>query len=191
MPVIPGWLKRLSWQTIAIAVVTGGIVHITATLVIPQFARATAFHRIADGHPANVMRVLPPASPSAQPLPFLSADERIAVCKFNVEDGPVDISAVLPEKGWSLGLYTASGDNFYVIPAQDLRRFDIALTLIPAQEKFFSAFGVGKSVELSVSQVHVPTNVGYVVIRGMQRGRSYTADVEATLRQAKCTQRKG
>jgi len=190
MPLIPGWLKRLSWQTVAVAAVTGGIVHIMATLVLPQFARATAFQRIASKLSLNAMHVLPPATPDAQLLPFLSADERIAVCKFDIEAGPVDVTAVLPEKGWSLGLYTASGDNFYVIPAQDMRRFEVALTLVPAQERFFGTIGLGKQVDLSATQVQVPTNVGYVVVRGMSRGRSYTADIEQTLKKARCVQRK-
>ena len=190
MPMIPAWLKRLSWQTVAVAAVTGGIVHITATLVLPQFARATAFHRIAANLSLNAMHILPPATPEAQPLPFLSADERIAVCKFSIDAGPVDVTAVLPEKGWSIGLYTASGDNFYVVPAQDMRRFEIALTLVPAQERFFGYFSLGKQVDLSATQVHVPTNVGYIVVRGMSRGRSYSADIEQTLKQARCTQRK-
>lgn len=190
MPLTATWLKRVSWQMVAAALVTGGIVHIVATLVIPQFARAGAFQRISAGLPVNAMRVLPPATPESQPLPFLSADERIAVCRFNVAKGPVDIAAILPEKGWTLGLYTASGDNFYVVSAQEMRRFEIALTLVPAPERsLMSIFSTQRQFDTSATQVSVPSKEGYVVVRSTLRGRSYAAETEITLHQARCAQR--
>lgn len=190
MPVNLGWLKRLSWQAVAVAAVTGGIVHIAATLVIPQFARASAFQRLSAGLTANVMRVIPPASPDLNVLPFLAPDERIAVCRFDVAKGPVDIAAILPEKGWTLGLYTASGDNFYIVPAHDMRRFDVALTLVPAQDRYFGVFNMGRQPDTTALQVSVPTTEGFMVVRGTVRSRSHAADAEFILHQARCTQRK-
>ncbi|MFM9938034.1 MAG: hypothetical protein ACKVP7_00895 [Hyphomicrobiaceae bacterium] len=189
MPVTVDWMRRLSWQALAVAFVAGGIVHIVATLVIPQFARASAFQRISAGLPFNVLRVLPPASPELTVLPFLAADERIAVCRFNVASGPVDIAAVLPDKGWTLGLYTASGDNFYVVPAQDLRRFELVLTLVPAQDRYFGFLNMGRQADTSASQISVPSNEGFMIVRGTVRSRSHAAETEYALHQARCAPR--
>jgi uncharacterized membrane protein len=136
------------------------------------------------------MRVVPPASPELTVLPFLAADERIAVCRFNVATGPVDIAAILPEKGWTLGLYTSSGDNFYVIPAHDMRRFDVALTLVPAQDRYFGVFNMGRQADTTALQVSVPDKEGFMVVRGTVRSRSHAAETEFILHQARCTARK-
>ncbi len=183
---LPSWSRRLSWQTLAIALVACGMIHICSTLVIPQFARANAFQRISIGLPLNVMRVLPVAEPGKQPLPFIGADERIAVCRFDVSQGPVEIAATLPERGWTLGLYTADGDNFYVIPAQDLRRFELAITLVPATERFLGVFSLGTVPDTTASQVSVPQLTGYVVLRGSARGRAYAGEIEGILQNAVC-----
>ena len=43
---IPGWLRGLSLYTALLAMVAGGMIHIVATLVVPQFAKASAFQRL-------------------------------------------------------------------------------------------------------------------------------------------------
>ena len=95
--------------------VSGGIIHISATLVVPQLAKASAFQRLSEALPVNSMRVLPPAG-AKQPIPYLGPDVRLAVCRFDIGDGPVAVTMALPNKGWTLGLYTGDGDNFYVLP---------------------------------------------------------------------------
>jgi uncharacterized membrane protein len=183
---VPVWSRRLGWQTMAVALVACGMIHICATLVVPHFAQANAFHRLSQGLPLNVMRVLPATEPGAQALPFLGADERIAICHYDVSQGPVEVSATLPERGWTLGFYTASGDNFYVVPAQDLRRFELAVTLVPATERFLGIFSLGTQADTTASQVSVPQLSGYVVLRGSARGRAYGGEMEATLQRAVC-----
>ena len=189
MPLIPGWVRRLSWQALAVSLVSGGIVHIAATLVVPHFATASAFHRIAEALPVNRMRVLPAATPESQPLPFVGPDERMAVCRFDVRNGPVMVSAVLPDRGWTLGLYTPAGDNFYVVPAQEFRRAEISLTLQAPPERFLGIFNFGRSAESNLSALPVPESEGLVVLRAPLRGRAYQAETEALLQLAKCTAR--
>lgn len=190
MPMTPNWLRRIGWQTLAVALVSGGIVHISATLVLPHLATASAFQRIADKLVANRMMVLPPAEPGKQLLPFLPADERLAICRFDVSQGPVEVSASLMERGWSIGLYTSRGENFYAIPAQDLRRFDVALTLVPSTERFLGIVSLGQQADTTASRVSVPQATGYVVIRAAQRGRAFTADLEGALHRSQCNLKK-
>lgn len=190
MPITPKWLRRIGWQTPLVALVTGGIVHIAATLLLPHVAPASAFQRVSDKLTVNRMMVLPPAEPGKQLLPFLPAEERLAICRFDVSQGPVEISASLMERGWSLALYTARGDNFYAVPAQDLRRFDVTLTLVPSTERFLGIANVGQQPDTTASRVAVPQTIGYVVIRAAQRGRAYTADLEGALHRSQCNPKK-
>lgn len=187
MPMMPGWLSGLRWYTVVLALVSGGIIHIVATLVVPEFARASAFQRLSQSLPVNRMRVLPPIDAASQPLPFLGPDVRLAVCRYDVSDGPVAITAALPDKGWTLGLYTNAGDNFYVLPAQESRAGDQTMTLIAPGERSFSLLTLGgRTAITSVSQIEVPAASGFAVIRAPVRGRAFTAEIEATLKRAGC-----
>lgn len=189
MPLNLGWLQRLSWQTVATALVAGGIIHISATLVIPQFAKASAFQRLTASMPANRMRLLPVTTPENQLLPIQGPDDRLAICRYDLSAGPVEVSAVLPDKGWTLGFYTPDGDNFYVIPAQEFRRSEITLTLVPATDRLFglfSMFGFGRTTDTTVSHVTVPLPQGLIVVRAPVRGRAFAADTEAQLSRAQC-----
>ena len=188
MPLIalPGWLRRLSWGTFAVALVCGGIIHIAATLLLPRFATGSAFNRLAAQLPANTMRILPPAAAASQPLPFLGPDTRLAVCRFDVSQGPVSVTAQLPDKGWTLGLYTQQGDNFYAVPAQDFRKAEVLFTLVQADERVFGLFNWGRSPDTSAARITVPQTAGLVVVRAPLRGRAYEGETEAVLARASC-----
>lgn len=189
---IPGWLKRLSLYTALLAMVAGGMIHIVATLVVPQFAKASAFQRLSQSLPVNRMRVLPPIDASNQPLPYLGPDVRLAVCRYDIGDGPVAVTAALPDMGWTLGLYTVWGDNFYVLPAQEGRSAEITLTLIPQGERSFSLLTLGgRATQTSISQIEVPEPQGFAVIRAPTRGRAFGAEIEAGLKRAGCEVRRG
>jgi uncharacterized membrane protein len=191
MPLIPKWISRIGLQTAVVSIICAGIIHIAATLVMPQMATATAFQRLASALPQNRMRVLPPATADAQILPFLGADVRLAVCRFNVADGSVLVTATLPEKGWSIGLYTPEGDNFYTFPAQDMRRTEVSFMLTPANDKFLGMFNVSRLSENTASHISVPTTEGLIVVRAPLQGRVYQSDTEINLRRAKCALQPG
>lgn len=182
---------RPSWQMLVLALVAGGLIHISATLVMPHFATASGVQRLSQDLPANRMRILPPATGGAQSLPFLGPDFRLAVCRYDVSDGPVRVSGVLADKGWSISLYSPQGDSLYVLPAQDYRRLDVSFQIVPQAERYLWLFSVGKSVEASVGQVAVPQNEGLVVVRAPVRGRAYQAETEAFLARAQCAPHKG
>jgi uncharacterized membrane protein len=191
MSMIPGWIRGLSLYTAVLALVAGGIIHITATLIVPQLAKASAFQRLSEALPLNRMRVLPSAGADSQPIPYLGPDVRLAVCRYDVSDGPVAVTMALPDKGWTLGLYTPNGDNFYVLPAQEQRSSDITLTLVAPGERSFSLLTLGRPAAVtSISQIEVPEMTGFIVIRAPLRGRAFAGEIEATLKRATCAVRR-
>lgn len=187
MTLIPNWLKRLRWAAILTALVAGGIIHISATLMMPQLATASSVQRLADQLPLNRMRVLPPSTAGSQLLPFIGPDVRMAVCRYDVTDGPIKVTAVLPDKGWTVSLYTLQGDNFYALPSQDFRRLEVGFQLVPQAERYLSIFSLGRSAETNASQVAVPQMQGLIVIRAPLHGRAFQSEAEALLSRAQCT----
>ena len=186
-----GWMRRLSWYTILLALVAGGLIHIVATMVVPRFATASAFQRLAQSLPVNRMRILPPIDAVTQPLPYVGPDVRLAVCQFDVSDGDVAVTVSLPDSGWMLGLYSEWGDNFYVLPGQEGRATELTLTLMAPGERSFSLLSLGgRTAQTSVSQIEVPQKTGFAVIRAPMRGRAFAGEIEAALKRAACAVRR-
>ena len=145
-----------------------------------------AFRKLRETLPANQMVFLPPPTPNTQLLPFVAADALYAACRFDLTSTPVAVSALLSDPGWTLSLHTPQGDNFYVMPAQQLRRSEVMFVITPASERLVD-FGSSRRVTGDDSQIESPVTEGLVLVRAPLRGLSWRAETEAKLRRASCT----
>lgn len=187
MSVAVAALRRPRWLAVATAFVLGAMIHIVVTLSVPHVSTTTAFHRIAARMPVNEMRVLPKAGPGDQVFPFMPPDVRVAVCRFDIGSGPVVISAVLPERGWTITIYSRQGDTIHAIAAQEERSTDLGFRLVAAPEPSLLAMLLGgRPTATDTSQVNSIHKEGLVVLRAPVRSASFSASVEAVLGAARC-----
>lgn len=187
LPRAPRWTRQISWRTLAVALLLGGIVHILATLAIPMVGAGNAFRRLADKLPINRMVVLPAPVPGTQPLPYLSADALYAACRYDISGAPVTINAVLPDPGWTLSLHSPQGDNFYVMPSQQSRS-EITFMIVPAADHTFDfRTPPARQATGEETQVESPKSEGLILVRAPLRGLAWRAETEAKLRRAGCT----
>jgi uncharacterized membrane protein len=176
----------LSVAMLATALVTGAVLHIVTTFAIPLINAGSAFDRIKFQLDVNAMKILQPDVTGAMPLPFLSPDMRYAFCRYDITSGPVAVSAVLPEAGWSLALYTPQGDNFYAVPGQDGRAVDVVFNISPASDRLLIPVPGQRRADVDAAQVTSPTREGLVVIRAPNKGAASVPMTEAALRRAAC-----
>ncbi len=173
------------------ALVTGAVLHIVTTFAIPALSsswfRWSAFDRIKAQLETNAMKIWPLDPTGAMPLPFLSPDMRYAFCRFDITSGPVTVSATLPEAGWSLALYTPSGDNFYAVPGQDGRIVETVFNIIPASDRLLIPVPGQRRADVDAAQVTSGSREGLVVVRGPNKGAASGPAVEAALRRARCS----
>jgi uncharacterized membrane protein len=186
MPKLPKWLSEVGWRTLIGAVLLGGIIHITATIAVPFVSSGPAFARLRETLPPNRMVFLPPPAPGNQPLPFLAPDALYAMCRYDVSVDSLMVTAAMPQAGWTLSLHTPQGDNFYVMPSQEMRRTEASLLVVPAAERLGEFVAVPRSVGAQGTQVASPSWEGLVVIRAPLKGLSWRAETEAALRRATC-----
>jgi uncharacterized membrane protein len=184
----PAITKRL--RVVCLALITAAIVHIVATFAAPQLSGATPFARLTPLSPLHQFTVLPPLSPTNQPLAFLSSDMRYAMCRYDTAKGPVALTASLPGRGWMLSLYSPDGDNFYTVVGQDAQPTEIALLLTPSADRFLGLTpeARGKSTE-GTSTLSLTTGRGIAVLRAPDRGYAFASQAEAALKRATCTSR--
>lgn len=180
----PRWTREIGWRTLAAALLVGGIVHISATLALPVIGPNGAFERVRDVLPANRMVLLPAPVPGKQLLPFMMPDALYAMCRFDVRQGPLNVTAALTEPGWSLSLHTPQGDNFYVMPAQQSRRSEVSLVLVSGADRAGDTAATRRGIV--DGQIAAPTNEGLVVVRAPLKGLAWRAEAEAALRRANC-----
>jgi uncharacterized membrane protein len=188
--VAPDRLSWMSWMFVAGCLFAAGVAHIITVFALPLFSTTSAFERLRPLLPVNTMTALPPAAPGAatgtSPPPFLSPDMRYAMCRYDLSSGPLLVSAILPEAGWSLAIHAPDGENFYLVPGQDQRRTDISFTIARSGERpLIATPGVRRS-DVDATQVTSPRLEGLVVIRAPVRGLAYRGEIEAILKTATC-----
>lgn len=195
------WPQQRSWpfrialpsvgllRLLAIGLVLAGIVHICATFAMPSLSTSSAFRRFAATLPANRLELLPPVTPSSQPLPFLAPDARYAVCRFDTSIGSVVSTVTLPDSGWVLSLHTMQGENFYHVVGQAGKRITLSLLLVPPSDQ-----SIGEAADTSASPAGAPVPVaarqGLLVVRAPERGFAFRQETEAELRKSRCTLRR-
>jgi len=185
------WIMKLTRPRLHIvfaALCAMGIVHIVVTLTAPVFSTTNAYTRLEPILPVNEMQVLPPVTPEAQPLPFLTPDVRYAMCRYNATAGPVLVTAVLPGRGWSLALHTPAGENVYAATGHDDRATTIQIRIVPSGERFAGispeALGMPRPTERIQT---IESTRGIAIVRAPDKGLAYQSIIEADLIRASCT----
>jgi uncharacterized membrane protein len=179
-------LPRLSLHVLLVALVTGGLVHITSTLAIPYMGAVTAFDRVSAGLSLNTMHILPPAVPGNELLPFSDPAHQLAVCPFDLDGGLLTVTATLPDPGWSLAIYTPHGDNYYAVAAAGLRQSEVTLVLEPTRATLLNLFGIGTAPNFDPSRIQAPESRGLIVVRAPRHGHAFEERTAAMLARARC-----
>lgn len=182
-------LTSINIPLAAAALFAAAILHILATLATPHVIPTSGYGRLAGELPENTMRILPAVSPEAQPLPFLSPDARYAICRFDTRDGPVSLSAMLPEPGWVLALFSPAGDNFFSSVASPNRRPEVSILIVPTSDTWRQALGAGVAVAKDAT-LTIPANEGIALVRAPDRGDAYRQRALAELSRANCQPRR-
>ena len=89
--------------------------------------------------------------------------------------------------GWTLSLHTPQGDNFYVMPAQQLRRNEVSLTLVPGADRLNDFGPAPRRLSSQETQIASPSWEGLVIVRAPLKGLAWRAETEAALQRAACT----
>lgn len=162
-------------------------IHILVVLAMPYLAPKNAWARVNALTEANTMIVLPAASPAHQSLPLMAPDVRYAVCRFNLDAGPVRLSTQILDGLWLITFYTPSGENFYAISGRELKRSHIEIIVSRENELGVKA---GASLLDEIEDLIVvdsPVREGIAVIRAPLLGPSYAAQTEAALNRGTCS----
>ena len=177
---------RLPGLYIALGLVLAGLIHVVAVLMLPSLAPRNAQARLAELGPANTMIELPAASPGRQVMPMMAPDVRYAFCRFDLADGPVRLKAAVPDELWLIALYTPEGENFYSVVGADMKRAEIDLIILAADQTVEEAGVDAPEWSDEVIVVNAPIVEGIALIRAPLAGPSRASQAERALRATSC-----
>jgi uncharacterized membrane protein len=179
-------LQRFDWRLLAIFLLVAGIVHLAVTFLSVNDARGSAYLRLARALPVNKMTIAGAVRPQHQLLPFLAPDARYAFCPFETTDTTMRVRALLPDLGWTIGIYAPDGTNLYFAAASADRETTIDLSIVPADDRFLGLAPAGAAAGNDPQQA-IAAEKGLIVVRAPDKGEPYRSDEQAVLAKASCT----
>lgn len=162
----PVWLRR-----VLVTLGMAAAVHLLAVGAAPYLI----MHTLMDGpisrgmNMRNQVAFPPPVSAKVKTVVMPSPDLLYSVCAYDLSEGPVRISAN-PQltSYWSLALYGANSDNFYVVNDRKAAGKPVDLWLLAGNAEL-----LGKTTDPGAVVVRSPSTKGFLLMRVL------TADYEA------------
>lgn len=115
------WLKTFGAPLLGCLVIAG-VVHAGVVLAAPGFIMAKAMDRLSlNGSRVNVWTHAKRASPTQQPIVRASPDLAYSSCVWDLSGGPVRITAPRWDGYFSLSMFNANTDNFFVANDRNTR----------------------------------------------------------------------
>jgi uncharacterized membrane protein len=114
--------------------VLGGIVHLATILLLPSTATRDAYSRLSPMARINAVVAIPEPAPDQAPLPFMDPAFAAAVCRYDLSNGPLKLSAPLSQAYTSVSFYARNGVAYYAINDRAAGRRAIELDLMTVQQ---------------------------------------------------------
>ena len=181
-------VSRINGFALLAIPIAAAVVHIVATLLAMNDTGNSAYHRLAPSLDVNKMKILAPVGQGHQPIPLMTGDARYAICRFDTSKGPVTVTAVLPDLGWTIGVYRTNGATVYFATAAPGKLNDIAVTIVPSDDRFLGlANAARKDPAIAESRLSIAAREGLIVVRAPEKGLAYRAETDKDLARAQCS----
>jgi uncharacterized membrane protein len=116
--------------TILGGVILGGVVHLVSVLALPRIASLDAYSRLTPLTQVNTVTPLPANDPASAPMPYLDPAFAMAVCRYDLSDGPIKLTVPVSQAYTSVSFYTRSEIAYYAINDRSAGRKVIELDLM-------------------------------------------------------------
>ena len=177
--------RRLWLYRIATLLTTAVLAHLLTVWAVPRLIMQV----LMNGPMAQQMNMRnqaafpPPVIAQSRTVVMPSPDLLYSVCVFDLRDGPVRVRAAPHLPGyWSIALYSANSDNFFVRNDRQAQGAPIDLWLVPAGGAK-GAMPVPQGAQVVVS----PSGTGFLLMRVL--ASDYQADqvqLETARRTLRC-----
>lgn len=169
------------------AIIVAGIVHIVSVLAMPRLAKEDAFARIARIAPLHTLTVLPQETITEGVLPFEDPATVLAVCRFDLRDGPVRLRGRLNGDGLLLLSFRHRfGTSFYAMNDRGASRGELDVVIVTrSQLEELQANDPEDELPLEL-RLQAPSLEGFVLLRTLAATPSQRDAAIAGLKRISC-----
>lgn len=170
---------------ILLGIVGAGIVHIVVLLLLPELTERDAWSRLEKA--AELYQPTPAdgsngtASVVEAPDPFF----RVVACRFDLDDGPVRVTAVGTVPFWSASVYDRSGDNVYNFSDRAAAAGTLDFVVVTPAQMIEMRKDLPAELQSSVF-VEADAGEGIVVVRAFQPDDSWKSILSSYMSSIAC-----
>jgi len=167
--------------------VLAGIVHLSAVLAMPWLSERDAFSRLRPTLTADKSELI--AAPAATDTWLPRADPAVAVsaCAYNLDEGPVRISANTGALFQSLSFHTKGGGTFFAITDRAAVRGVLELVVMTRRQLDEALAAEDEDEPSTDVRIVAPRGEGLVVVRALAAFPSLRGAAEDAAKSVSCT----
>src|SRR6476619_2342714 len=171
--------------TIMAGVLLGGVVHLVSVLALPRIATQDAYSRLSPITRENSVTSLPLADPNNATMPFMDPAFAIAICRYNLKEGPLKLTVPVSQAYTSVSFYTRNEVAYYAINDRSAGRTVIELDLMTEAQHSELA----EDEEVTAADrliIDSPTATGLIVLKALAAEPSLMPQAQASLAASSC-----
>lgn len=180
-----GWLTR-GLPFVLAALLLAVLVHVLSILIMPSVAARTGPQLLLARAPGPGVQVFPPARPGAEPTPFADPAMAVAVCAFDLAEGPHRVRVQVGDSFTSLLVMGLSGDVAHGLSDKAAVRRSLDVLIGTDQQIRLAEAQDGEERQTQEVRLRVPMAQGLVVIRSLAPRASDAAAVTEGLKRTQC-----
>ena len=174
----------------ACGLVLAVIVHVATVLAIPRFAEGDAFSRAQASetldHPLRIHGLAGEAAPGEAWLPNPDPAVSVGVCSYDLDDGPMRVSAQTGAQMLSVSVHARRG-AFYAVTDQAAVRGGLDLVVM-TRAQYDAALANDEAGEVTRDvRIVAPARRGFAVVRVVAALPSERARADAAVQAVSCT----
>ena len=172
--------------TIVGGLALGALVHLVSVLALPRIASNDAYARLSTISQVNAITPLPAANQTtAALLPQLDPAFAMAVCRYDLTDGPIKLTVPVSQAYTAVSFYTDDVLSYYAINDRSAGRRVIELDLMSETQRA----NMPEEEDVTSADrliIESPSMQGLIVVRALATEPGLMPQVQATLAAAKC-----
>jgi len=160
-------------------------VHLVSVLALPRIATQDAYSRLTPMTKENAVTALPLAEPNNAPMPFMDPAFAVAICRYDLGNGPLKLTVPVSQAYTSVSFYTRNEVAYYAINDRSAGRKVIELDLMTEDQH--SALPEDEEVTAADRLIiDSPTTTGLIVLKALAPEPGLMPQAQASLAASQC-----
>lgn len=165
--------------------IAGGIIHLVIVLLVPIYASHDAWSEMARFGADRAFHVLPMAEAGNEVIPGMDPRLLQAECRFSLKDGPLRVTAKMPDEFWSVAVFDRHGRNVYSLNDRATEGPDLDLAVMTAVQSAQLRQNPPAAMENAIT-IELPISDGFVLLRAFVPDPSMMPQAMTALTAADC-----